>query len=133
MATYKRDDDAHRVMIPGALESQRMPGTLELARHELVQRRLDPSIFDRISRHDETGCPADDPKIVLKVSLVASARGRMSSRKIEQACRDHITCMALACGMLPDHRTIAAVVSSRNEEITAICRDLLLLCAEPQL
>jgi hypothetical protein len=75
MAKDKTYDDAQMVMIPVALERQLMPGTLEFAIHELVQRRMDPSIFDRIYRNDETGCPADDPKILLKVILLASARG----------------------------------------------------------
>jgi transposase len=54
----------------------------------------------------------------------------MSSRKIEHACREHITLMALAWGMLPDHSTIAAFVSSMQEEITSIFGDILRSCAE---
>jgi transposase len=69
MATYKSDDYAQMVMIPVSLERQLIPGTLEFAIHELVQRRMDTSIFDRIYRNDETGCPAYDPKILLKVIL----------------------------------------------------------------
>src|SRR5215211_4133978 len=130
MAKYKRYDDAQMVMIPVSLERQLMPGTLEFAIHELVQRRMDTSMFDRIYRNDATGCPAYDPKILLKVILLASSRGIISSRKIEQACRENITFIALACGMLPDHSTIAAFVSSMKEEITSIFSDMLLICAE---
>ena len=133
MAKYKRYDDAQMVMIPVSLERQLMPGTLEFAIHELVQRRMDTSMFDRIYRNDATGCPAYDPKILLKVILLASSRGIISSRKIEQACRENITFIALACGMLPDHSTIAAFVSSMKEEITSIFSDMLLICAEQNL
>jgi transposase len=133
MAKYKSYDYAQMVMIPVALARQLMPGTLEFAIHELVQRRMDTSIFDRIYRNDETGCPAYDPKILLKVILFAYSRGIISSRKIEQACREHITFMALACGMLPDHSTIAAFVSSMKEEIKSIFSDILLICAEQNL
>ena len=66
-AKYQSYDDAQMVMIPVALANQLMPGTLEFAIHELVHRRLDTPIFDRVYRHDETGCPASDPKILLKV------------------------------------------------------------------
>jgi hypothetical protein len=68
-ATYQRSDDAHMVMMPVSLERQLLPGTLACAIHELVQRRMETSIVDRIYRHDETGCPAYDPKRVLKVIL----------------------------------------------------------------
>jgi len=100
------------VIIPVSLEKQLMPGTLEFAIHELIQRRIDTSIFDRTYHNDETGCSAYDPKILLKVVLLAYSRGILSSRKIEQACRENITFMALACGMVPDHSTVAAFISS---------------------
>jgi hypothetical protein len=69
MATYKSDDDGHMMMIPVALERQLMPGTREFAIHEWVQRRMDTSIVDRPDHHDATGCPAYDPKSLLKVIL----------------------------------------------------------------
>jgi transposase len=133
MAKYKSYDYAQMVMIPVSLERQLIPGTLEFAIHELVQRRMDTSIFDRLYRNDETGCPAYDPKILLKVILLAYSRGIISSRKIEQACRENITFMALACGMVPDHSTIATFVSSMKEEIKSIFSDILLICAEQNL
>ena len=133
MAKDKSDDYAPMVMLPVSLERQLMPGTLEFAIHALVQRRMATSMFDRIYRNDETGCPAYDPKILLKVILLAYSRGIISPRKIEQACRENITFMALACGMLPDHSTIAAFVSSMKEEITSIFSDILLICAEQKL
>jgi transposase len=67
------------------------------------------------------------------IVLVAYARGIIASRKIEQACRENITFMALACGLVPDHSTIAAFVSSMKEEITSLFRNLLLVCAEQDL
>jgi Transposase DDE domain/Transposase domain (DUF772) len=57
----------------------------------------------------------------------------ISSRKIEQACRENITFMALACGQVPDHSTIAAFVGSLKGESASLFRDILLVCAEPEL
>jgi len=79
---------------------------------------------------DELGCPAYEPKILLKVLLLAYARGIISSRKIEQACRENITFMALACGQVPDPSTIAAFVASLKEELTSLFRAILLVGAE---
>jgi transposase len=133
MAKYKRYDDAHMVMVPVSLDRQLIPGTLEFALHELVQRRMDMSLFDRIDHNDETGSPAYAPKVLLKVVLFASSRGIISSRKIEQACRETRTFMALACGRLPDHRTIAAFISAMKEETVSLFRAILLVCEEQGL
>src|SRR5262249_35915565 len=72
-------------------------------------------------------------KILLKVVLLAYSRGIISSRKIEQACRENVPFMALACEMVPDHSTIAACVSSLKEEIVSLFRDILRVCEEQGL
>jgi transposase len=133
MARYKGYDYTQTVLIPVSLENQLLPGTLEFAIQALVERHIDTSIFGSRYKNDETGCPAYDPKLLLKVILFAYARGLISSRKIEQACRENITFMTLACGQVPDHSTIAAFVSSLKEEIASLFRDILLLCAEQDL
>jgi hypothetical protein len=38
--------------------------------------------------------------------------------------------MALACGMRPDHRTMATGIASMNEERMSLCSDMLLVCVE---
>jgi transposase len=133
MARYKSYDYAQTVMIPVSLEQQLLPGTLEFAIHILVQRCIDTSVFDDRYKNDATGCPAYDPQILLKIVLFAYSRGIVSSRKIEQACRENITFMALSCGMVPDHTTIAGFVSSMQEEIVSLFRDVLLVCEEQGL
>jgi len=82
MAKYKSYDYCQRVMIPVSLEDQLMPGTLEFAIHTLVETRMDMSVFDHRYNNDETGRWAYDPKILLKVVLVAYSRGLISSRKM---------------------------------------------------
>jgi transposase len=133
MARYKNYDYRQRVLIPVSLEDQLMPGTLEFAIHTLVEKRLDLSIFEGKYRNDETGRPAYDPKTLLKVVLLAYSRGLISSRKIEQACRENVVFMALACGQHPDHSTIATFVSSMKDEILPLFRDVLLVCEEMNL
>ena len=49
------------------------------------------------------------------------------------ACRENVTFMALTCGQRPDHSTIAAFVSSMQEEILPLFRDVLLVCEESGL
>jgi len=133
MARYKGYDYSQTVLMPVSFEHQLLPGTLEFAIQELVERRMDTSTFGSRYKNDELGCPAYNPKILLKVILSAYARGLISSRKIEQACRENITFMALACGQVPDHSTIAAVVASLKAELVALFRDILLVCVEQDL
>jgi transposase len=133
MAKFKTYDYRQRVLLPVSLEDQLMSGTLEFAIHTLVEKRLDMSIFEGKYCNDETGRAAYDPKILLKVVLLAYSRGLISSRKIEQACRENVVFMALACGQQPDHSTIAAFVSSMKDEILPLFRDVLLVCEEMNL
>jgi len=133
MAKFKTYDYRQRVLLPVSLEDQLMSGTLEFAIHTLVEKRLDMSIFEGKYCNDETGRAAYDPKILLKVVLLAYSRGLISSRKIEQACRENVVFMALTCGQQPDHSTIAAFVSSMKDEILSLFRDVLLVCEEMNL
>jgi transposase len=108
MAKFKTYDYRQRVLLPVSLEDQLMPVTLEFAIHTLMEKRLDMSIFGGKYRNDETGRAAYDSKILLKLVLLAYSRGLISSRKIEQGCRENVVFMALACGQHPDYSTIAA-------------------------
>jgi transposase len=133
MAKYKPYDYSQRMMIPVSLEEQLVPGTLEFAIQALVEDRMDMEVFEARYQNDETGRMAYDPKILLKVVLLGYARGLISSRKMEQACRENVTFMALACGQRPDHSTLAAFVSSMQGEIKVLFRDVLLVCEESGL
>ena len=121
------------VVLPISLEDQLSPGTLEFAIHTLVENRMDLSLFDEKYKNDETGRFAYDPKVLLKIVLFAYSRGLTGSRRIEQARRENVSFMALACGQKPDHSTIAAFVSSMKHEIMPLFRDVLMVCEEEGL
>ncbi|KPK87422.1 hypothetical protein AMJ80_12095 [bacterium SM23_31] len=133
MAKYKKYNYSQMIMIPVSLQDQLMPGTLEHAIHEVIEKKVDLSIFDEKYKNDETGAPAHDPKLLLKVVLLAFSRSIIGSRKIERACQENITFMALSCGMAPDHSTLAHFISAMKDEIIHIFRDVLLYCEELNL
>lgn len=133
MARYKHYDYSQKVLLPVSLEDQLAPGTLEFAIHTLVETRMDLSVFDEKYCNDETGRLAYDPKVLLKVVVLAYSRGFISSRRIERACRENVIFIALSCGQYPDHSTIAAFVSSMKDEILCLFRDLLLVCEQLDL
>jgi transposase len=133
MAKYKSYNYSQEILIPVCLEEQLMPGTLEFAIHTLVETRINMAIFDDRYSNDETGRWAYDPKILLKVVLCGYSRGLISSRKMERACWENVTFMALSCCHYPDHSTIAAFVSSMRDEILPLFRDVLLVCEQENL
>jgi transposase len=133
MAKYKRYDYKQMLMLPISLEDQLTPGTLEFGIHTVVETCMDLSVFDEKYKNDETGRFAYDPKILLKIVLFAYSRGLTGSRRIEQACRENVVFMALACGQKPDHSTICAFVSSMKDEIMPLFRDVLMVCEQEGL
>jgi transposase len=133
MAKYKRYDYDQMIMLPISLEDQLTPGTLEFGIHTVVETCMDLSLFDEKYKNDETGRFAYDPKILLKIVLFAYSRGLTGSRRIEQACRENVIFMALACGQKPAHSTICAFVSSMKAEIMPLFRDVLMVCEEEGL
>ena len=133
MARYKHYNYDQMMMVPVSLEDQLVPGTLEYAIHHVIEERLDLSIFDDRYKNDETGRKAIDPKVLIKIVLFGYSRGLISSRSLERACRENITFMAMSCGQKPDHSTIAAFVSSIDEEIETLFTKVLLICDEEGL
>jgi hypothetical protein len=62
MAKFKAYDYRQRVFLPVSLEDQLLAGTLEFAIHELVEKRLDISVFEQKYRNDDTGGTAYNPR-----------------------------------------------------------------------
>jgi transposase len=91
------------------------------------------SIFDRRYNNDTTGRKSINPKLLLKIVLYGYSRGMISSRSLEWACQKITTFMALACNKTPDHSTIAAFVSSIDEEIEDLFTKVLIICHEEGL
>ncbi len=133
MARYKKNEFLQNLLIPISLQEQIMAGSLEEAIQTLVDKRMDMSIFDGKYINDEMGRRAYDPRILPKVVLLGYSRGLVSSRKIEQACKENVVFMALSCGQYPDHSTIASFVSDMKDEIVPLFCNVLLICEEMKL
>lgn len=128
MAKFKPLNENQLVMLPISLQDQIVPGTLEHTISRVVDEHLDLSVFDARYNNDETGATAIHPKILLKVILLAYARGMISSRQIERACQENILFIALSYGHAPDHSTIASFISSMQAEVQTIFSNVLLVC-----
>lgn len=133
MARYKDYSYDQGKFIPIHFDRQILPGTFEYTLTYLIDDEIDLSVFEGRYRNDETGAPAYDPAILLKIVLFAYSRGIVSSRKIAQCCRENVIFMALSADTRPHFTTIADFVSSLGDEITALFCDVLLICDEMQL
>lgn len=132
MPRFKPYSYEQMLMIPVDLKNQLQPGTFEFALNEIVDE-MDLSIFDGRFCNDETGAPAYDPVILLKIVLFAYSRGITSSREIERACRENVVFMGLSADSHPHFTTIAEFVSSMEREIVPLFRNVLMICAEEGL
>jgi len=130
MARYKDYSYEQTKLIPIAFSQQILPGTFEYTLNYLIDNEFDLTVFEQRYHNDETGAPAYDPAILLKIVLYGYSRGMMSSRQIERCCRDNIIFMALLADSHPHFTTIADFISSSSEQIIELFRDVLLICNE---
>ena len=130
MARYKPVHYEQDKFIPIRFSQQILPGTFEYTLNYLIDNVVDVSVFDGRYRNDETGAPAFEPAVLLKIVLYAYARGILSSREMERACKENVVFMALSADTRPHFTTIAQFISSMGEEIEPIFRDVLLYCDE---
>lgn len=131
MARFKDYSYDQGEFIPIFFEKQILPGTFEYTLSYLIDNEVDLSLFeDRYRNDDDTGAPAYDPALLLKIILYAYSRGIVSSRKIAECCQENIIFMALSADTRPHFTTIAEFISTSEEDITKLFRDILLICDE---
>jgi len=133
MARYKEYDYRQGKFLPISFEKQILPGTFEYTLNYLIDNELDLSVFDNRYCNDDTGAPAYDPAILLKIILYAYSRGITSSREIEACCKENIIFMALSCDTKPHFTTIADFIATLDQEIIRLFLDVLLICDELKL
>jgi transposase len=95
--------------------------------------RLDFSPFEAEYRDDGQGRPAYDPRLMATLLLYAYAVGERSSRAVERRCREDVGFRVAACGLQPDHVTIARFRRRHAEALIGLFSGVLALCAEAGL
>jgi len=128
MARYREYCYQQSLMVPITLTAQVQPGTFEYTVNYLVDHEIDLSVFEERYRNDETGAPAYDPAILLKIILFAYSRGVTSSRRIAEACEENVVFMALSADTHPHYTTIAEFICRMDREILSVFTDVLSVC-----
>jgi transposase len=127
MARYKPIERGG-MLIPVMLHEQIQPGSFEFALDHLVDHELDLSALDARFNNDEVGASAYDPRVMLKIVLLAYSRGLISSRKIEQACEQNVLFMAISGDSRPSFTHIAKFVRELGPEVQALFAQVLMTC-----
>jgi transposase len=132
MPHFKPVDYSPR-FLPVDLSKQLLPGTFEYALHYLFDHAIDLSEIESRYRNDEVGASAYEPRVLLKIVLLAYSHGIMSSREMEAACRDNVRFIALSGDTQPHFSTLASFVSGLGEAAGRIFTEVLLICDRQEL
>jgi transposase len=127
MPRYNPVDRSPR-FLPVVLADQNQPGTFEFALDHLVDHELALSALDAKFRNDEVGASAYDPRVMLKIVLLAYSRGLVSSCSIAHACLHHVQFMAISGDSQPSYTRIAKFMRELKDEIQPLFTQVLLTC-----
>jgi len=127
MARYKPQDH-NSLLLPVVLSEQILPGSFAFALNYLVDHELDLAPLDAQFKNDEVGASAYDPRVMLKIVLLAYSQGLISSRTIEQACTRNVQFIAISGDNQPSHTHIAKFVANLGSQIKPVFAQVLMTC-----
>jgi len=127
MARYK-PQERNGLLLPVVLSEQIIPGSFAFALEYLVDHELDLQALDLQFKNDVTGASAFDPRVMLKIVLLAYSQGLISSRSIAAACARNVQFIAISGDSQPSHAHIAKFVCSLSEQIKPLFAQVLMTC-----
>jgi transposase len=127
MARYKPQEN-HSLLLPVVLSEQIVPGSFAFALNYLVDQELNLAALDEQFKNDEVGASAYDPRVMLKIVLLAYSQGLISSRDIEQACRRNVQFIAISGDSQPSHTHVAKFVTNLRAQIKPLFQQVLMTC-----
>lgn len=78
--------------------------------------------------YSENGCPAYNPRMLIKVLFYSYAQGIRSSRKIEKMSHENIVYRYLSANQCPDHGTINLFRKNHLIDLEDIFAQIVILC-----
>ena len=127
MARYKPQDH-NSLLLPVVLSEQIIPGSFAFALNYLVDHELDLAPLDARFKNDDVGASAYDPRVMLKIVLLAYSQGLISSRAIERACAVNVQFIAISGDSQPSHTHIAKFVANLGAQIKPLFAQVLMTC-----
>jgi transposase len=107
--------------------------SFEFALDHLVDHELDLSGLNARFNNDQTGASVYDPRVMLKIVLLAYRCGIVSNRGIEHACLHKIQLIAMSGDAKPSYTHITKFVCELGEQRLDLFTNVLLTCDRPGL
>ena len=96
MPRYKAVEEGQGLFLNLHLDEQFDEYSLEKTVNRFIEQEAEMSAFDKSYNNAKQGQAAYDPKSLLKVICFAFAKGIVSSRKIEELLRRHVSYIYLS-------------------------------------
>ena len=126
--SHDKPVEGSHILIPVILEEQISPTTFAFALQHIVDIELDLTPLDEQFKNDATGASAYDPRVMVKILLLAYSRGLISSRSIARECEQNVEFMAVSGNSRPSYSHIAKFVRRFSNRIQPLFMQVLLIC-----
>jgi transposase len=112
------------------LQEQLLPGSLEYMLNQIIETKINTSIFDKNYKNDLTGASAVPPKVLLKLIIYSYSKGLKSSRQIWRMSKENIIAKALTDDMDIHWTTISDFIPNNSNDFQEIFMKVLIYCNE---
>ena len=129
---YRQGERQHRYLFPESLDDYVGPEDPVRAYDAFVDA-LDLAALEIAWGPRQVGCPAYDPRVMLKILVYGDSYGIRSSRKLERALHHNVSFMWLAGGLKPDFKSIARFRRDHRQALASVLKQCARLCIELDL
>jgi transposase len=128
--TYDLDQ---QMLLPPDLREWVPEGHLALFVSELVEQLDLSALIKPYDEGEQRGQPPYHPALMVKLLIYGYCTGRMSSRKLEQACYEDVAVRMLSGNQQPDHASIAEFRRRHLGALSGLFVQVLLVCEKAGL
>lgn len=129
---YRQGERQQRCLFPESLDDYVGPEDPVRAYDAFVEA-LDLAALEIAWGPRQVGCPAYDPRVMLKILIYGYSYGIRSSRKLERALHHNVSFMWLAGSLKPDFKTIARFRRDHRHALAGVLKQCARLCIELDL
>jgi transposase len=129
---YRQGERRQRCLFPESLDDYVGPEDPVRAYDAFVEA-LDLAALEIAWGPRQFGCPAYDPRVMLKILVYGYAYGIRSSRKLERALHHNVSFMWLVGGLKPDFKTIVRFRRDHRQALAGVLKQCARLCIELDL
>jgi len=126
--TFRPYDMGQLLLLPPDLRQWLPDDHLALYVSDIVDQLDLSAILKPYEEGDARGQPPYHPQMMVKLLLYGYCVGKMSSRKLEQACYDDVGFRVLSGNQQPDHASIAEFRKRHLPELARLFVQVLQLC-----